>query len=74
MKKYIIMIMMIFVIGCTLTPQQKIAIYDCYWGCPNELGETGWCCRNKVPENDQDFFDCHNATPDRVVKGATCPQ
>ena len=64
-----------FISGCIpLTNQQKIEKYNCYWGCPNELGETGWCCDKEVPVYDQTFFDCHNATPERTTQGAICPQ
>lgn len=48
--------------GCTwlsevdieLTPQQKLKLYGC-----NYVPEgNGFCCKNQVPEEDWDIFNC----------------
>jgi len=40
-----------------MTASQKIEYYQC-WYC---FDSHGYCCKNKVPEYDQNIFDCTNA-------------
>jgi len=58
--------------GCTavgeLDIQQKLERYNCYWDCPNESGENGWCCEFEVPAEDHYIFDCKNANERKVIK------
>ena len=59
--------LILLICGCKLTAKQKIELYGCYWNCPNELGENGWCCEKEVPKEDWYIFNCENAG-NRIVQ------
>ena len=62
------LLLLLFILGCR-TPQENIVYYNCYWGCTNEVGESGWCCERPVATYDRNFFDCKYATPERSING-----
>ena len=51
-----------------LNTQEKLEYYNCYWDCPNEEGEIGWCCEKEVPWHDKHIFHCDNAGNRKVVR------
>jgi len=61
------LLLLVFLSGCE-TIQQKLERYNCYWDCPNEAGENGWCCEFEVPAEDHYIFDCKNANERKVIK------
>jgi len=64
--------LLVFLYSCaavqSLDVQQKLEKYNCYWDCPNESGENGWCCEHAVPEEDHYIFDCKNAKERKIVQ------
>ena len=64
------LLLSVFLAGCitTETVQEKLIRYNCYWDCPNESGENGWCCEHEVPAEDHYIFDCKNANERKIIK------
>jgi uncharacterized protein YceK len=57
------------------TAQEVIEKYDAYWGSVDEQGNTGWCSSSPIPPAEYELMkDCDNATPERTVKGMSCPK
>jgi len=72
MRLRLLSVLIIFLSGCAAIEhqdvQQKLVKYNCYWDCPNEAGELGWCCEHLVPDEDQYIFDCKNAKERKIIR------
>lgn len=65
----LLLALLVALVGCTNDViQQKLEQYNCYWDCPNESGENGWCCEHEVPPEDQYIFDCENAKERKIIR------